>query len=127
MSAPERIWATVNGQRMSYGAGTDAGRLPIKMLMGGWSQDQCRNSHEYIRADLFAAQIQAAVLAETERLAQWHDKRADECRLIAKDEPRLDLDTRKRAALFAAHHGSCAAAFRSMTFDAILKDMKAKA
>lgn len=44
--------------------------------------------------------------------AQWHDKQAAGCEAMAKDEPRLSADIRKRAAANAVHHGASAAGLR---------------
>lgn len=47
-----------------------------------------------------------------ELAAQWHDKNAEGCIAIAKDEPRIDADTRERAKLAAIHHRASAAGLR---------------
>ena len=44
--------------------------------------------------------------------AKWHDKQAAGCEAMAKDEPRLGADIRKRAAANAVHHGASAAGLR---------------
>ena len=44
--------------------------------------------------------------------AQWHDKQAAACRDIAKDDPRIDVTIRDRAAQAAIHHGASAAGLR---------------
>lgn len=44
--------------------------------------------------------------------AQWHDRSAVGCRDIAEDEPRIDADTRRRAAEAARHHAASAAGLR---------------
>ncbi|MEZ2132496.1 MULTISPECIES: hypothetical protein [unclassified Sinorhizobium] len=44
--------------------------------------------------------------------AQWHDKQAAGCDDMAKDEPRLPADVRKRAAENAVHHRASAAGLR---------------
>jgi hypothetical protein len=54
MSAPERIWATVNGASTRL---PDGGR----QLIGGWSEDKdLPRAVEYIRADLSAIEAPAA-------------------------------------------------------------------
>lgn len=44
--------------------------------------------------------------------AQWHDKQAAGCDVMAKDEPRLGLEIRQRAAANAVHHRASAAGLR---------------
>ena len=44
--------------------------------------------------------------------AQWHDKQAAACKIMANDEPRLARDIRDRAAQAAIHHGASAAGLR---------------
>lgn len=66
-----------------------------------------------------AARIIAAV-AEDKRTtanayylaAQWHDKQASACDTMAKDEPRLGPEIRRRAAANAVHHRASAAGLR---------------
>ncbi|MBY5553742.1 hypothetical protein J0664_05975 [Rhizobium leguminosarum] len=44
--------------------------------------------------------------------AKWHDKQAAACDVMAKDEPRLGPEIRKRAAANAVHHRASAAGLR---------------
>lgn len=44
--------------------------------------------------------------------ATWHDKQKAGCEAMAKDEPRLSADIRRRAAANAVHHGASAAGLR---------------
>lgn len=44
--------------------------------------------------------------------AEWHDKQAAGCEVMAKDEPRLSADIRSRAAENAKHHRGSAAGLR---------------
>ncbi|MBY3333770.1 hypothetical protein HFN98_24580 [Rhizobium laguerreae] len=44
--------------------------------------------------------------------AQWHDKQAADCDVMAKDEPRLGPEIRQRAAANAVHHRASAAGLR---------------
>lgn len=65
MTAPERIWATINGASTRI---PDGGR----QLIGGWSQDRDRpRAVEYVRADLYAAL--EAQLAETRKALEIAD------------------------------------------------------
>lgn len=44
--------------------------------------------------------------------AQWHDTQAAGCEAMSKDEPRLGLEIRARAAENAKHHRGSAAGLR---------------
>jgi hypothetical protein len=66
-----------------------------------------------------AARIIASVAAEKRKTAeayylaaQWHDKQAIGCDVIAKDEPRIGADIRQRAAANSVHHRGSAAGLR---------------
>jgi hypothetical protein len=64
MSAPKRIWATVNGASTRL---PDGGR----QLIGGWSEDKdLPRAVEYIRADLSAIEAPAAASEVTEEMVE---------------------------------------------------------
>jgi hypothetical protein len=99
MSAPKRIWATVNGASTRL---PDGGR----QLIGGWSEDKdIPRAVEYIRADLSALEAPAAASEVTEDqveraclsfIPHWYD-----CTPEVKTEVFQDM----RAALTAALKG----------------------
>lgn len=57
--------------------------------------------------------VEAARMAAFEEVAAWHDKQAQMCLDVSKDDPRISEETRKRAALISAHHASNAAYIRT--------------
>jgi hypothetical protein len=54
--------------------------------------------------------------------AYWHDEQAAGCDAMAKDDPRLGAEIRKRAAANAVHHRACAAGLRLSATGLLRKD-----